>query len=286
MTIPNYSVATNYAAQACYTPVMGTIYADTLFIFNLLADYLLCLAAGRVSGVSLKRKRYFLAALFGAACSVLEYVPGFGFLGAGPCRLALGGMIGLIAYGGEESVLRCTAVFLAVSASFGGALMSARPVMPDLRILAVSFVGCYIFLTLLSGCRAKLRTRRTAEAELCFLGRRCSFRALLDSGNLLTDPISGADVIAVSPQALAPLFAENAALLELEDAVEFLRAADAVPELKGKFRLIPYSAIGGAGLLPVFRPEKLTLDGKTKAATLAAISKNARGGGFDAVAGI
>lgn len=282
----NYSVATNYALAACYTLAMGTIYADSLFIFNLLADYLLCLAAGRVCGISLKRKRYFLAALFGAACSVLEFVPGFGFISDGIFKLALGGIIALIAYGGEENLLRCTAVFLAVSASFGGAMLAAGLPMLDLKILLFSFIGCYIFLALLSGYHAKLHARKIVDAELCFLGRRCSFRALLDSGNLLTDPISGADVIAVSPQALAPVFGEYAAVTELDDAVELIRAADAVPELRGKFRLVPYSALGGGGMLAVFRPEKLIIDGKEKTAVLAAVNKNAHGDGFDAVAGI
>ena len=101
---------------------MDVIYLDALFLLNLLADYLLCLSAGRICGLVLRRGRYLLAALLGAAYAVAVYLPGLHTLAAPPLRLAAGILMGLVAFGAERSPLRCTAVLLAVSAAFGGAL--------------------------------------------------------------------------------------------------------------------------------------------------------------------
>ena len=45
---------------------MEVIYIDSLFFLNLGVDYLLCLAAARICGLYLRRRRYVLAALLGA----------------------------------------------------------------------------------------------------------------------------------------------------------------------------------------------------------------------------
>ena len=61
-----------------------------------------------------------------------------------------------------------------------------------------------------------------------------------------------------------------------------LEISDRIPELKGKLRLLPYSALGGGGLLPVFRPDYLQIDGK-KEQVLVGLSPRAAGEDFDAL---
>ena len=98
---------------------MGIIYIDSLFLINLIADYVLLIAACRVSSLSPRRLRCLLAAVFGALFAVLSVVPGFWFLSTVPYRFAIAAAMGLIAFGAERGVLRCIAVFVAVSASSG-----------------------------------------------------------------------------------------------------------------------------------------------------------------------
>ena len=106
----------------CYNGFMEIIYIDSLFFINLLTDYLLCLSTGRICGLILKRRRYFLAALSGACYSVMIFLPGLHFLGSPLMKLCAGLLICAISYGGERHGVRCTGVFFAVSAAFGGAL--------------------------------------------------------------------------------------------------------------------------------------------------------------------
>ena len=85
------------------------------------------------------------------------------------------------------------------------------------------------------------------------------------------------------PHALRPLFRENSALFEQLPPVELLEALGTVPELSGRFRLLPCSHLGGESLLPVFRPESLLLDGSVAEDLLVAISPQAAGDGFEAL---
>lgn len=59
---------------------VDTIYVDSLFALNLIADYLLLLLGARVSGAVIHRLRIAAAAVVGAAYSVAAVVPEWGFL--------------------------------------------------------------------------------------------------------------------------------------------------------------------------------------------------------------
>ena len=85
---------------------MTVIYIDSVFALNALMDYLLLLSAARLAGLPLRRRRYVLGALAGGAYAAAVVLPGLSFLAASPVKLAAGVLLGLIAYGGEEKLLR------------------------------------------------------------------------------------------------------------------------------------------------------------------------------------
>lgn len=267
---------------------MPIIYLDRLFLFNALIDYLLCLTAGRIAGLCLRRGRYALAGLFGGLYAAATLLPGLRAL-AGPVgKLASAALMALIAYGGERRFWRCAGIFLAVSAAFGGAVWAislggggqALPVSG--RVLLLSFALCYGAVSLLFRGRHALPDRPRAEVRLGFLGRECRFMALRDTGNSLRDPVTGRAVMLVSPHALLPALPEAGAIFS-GDPVAALERAAALPDLQGRLRLIPYAAVGTTGLLPVFRPDSLTLDGQAEPDLLVAVSPSAAGDGFEGI---
>lgn len=273
-----------------YNSRMKVVYIDSLFFLNLAADYLLCLAAGRICALQLKRWRYFAAALFGALYAAAAVLPGMSLLSLPYLKLPAGLIMGLIAYGAERSPVRCTAVFFAVSAAFGGALWAlsmaaggsgAAPL--SLRSLLLSFAICYGLFRLIFRKRAALMEKRLISVEAEFLGRKARFTALLDTGNSLSDPATGAPVMISCAHALIPLLPESAALFSTLPPVEAVELCSAIPELRGRLRLIPYTAVGASGLLPVFRPDRARLDGKEEKGLLIAISDSAAGDGFEAI---
>lgn len=266
---------------------MEIIYIDQLFLTNLLADYLLLLCAARLCCLHLKRLRYFLAALLGAGYAVGVFLPGFSFLAAPGWKLAFGLLLGLIAYGRERRALACTGVFLVLSAALGGALwaldLSFGGIRLDSKLMVLSFLLAYGALRLVFGAAAGHSDKQKLSVQIQLLGRSCAFTAIADSGNCLSDPLTGAAVAVACPHALSPLFGPAGALLEIQDPVELLSAASAYPELKGRLRLVSFSALGGSGMLPVFRPDRLLIEGREDGERLIAISPQAAGPGFEGI---
>ena len=279
---------TNYALRLSYTLGMKYIYIDSLFFLSLFTDYMLCLITGRFCGLYLKRLRYLMAALFGAAYSVCVFLPGLSFLALPVMELASAGIMGLIAFGGEARLLRCIGVFLALSATFGGAVWAltlhagAGPAI-DMRLLFASFALCYVLLGLISRTRLRKTGQERRQVELMLSERRAVFHALVDTGNCLTDPVSGAAVMIVSPRALLPLFPEHGEILEIKDAVELVEKSSRAADFPAKLWLLPYANIGGEGLLPVFRPDEVRVDGRPRQGLVAGISAAAAADDFDAI---
>lgn len=183
---------------------MKYIYIDSLFFLSLFTDYLLCLITARICRICLRRRRYLAAALLGAAYSVSVFLPDLSFMASRWMELVSAALMGLIAFGGERRMFRCMAVFLAVSATFGGAIWAlslqtgALPVI-DLRLLIGCFAVCYTVLSIIARSRSRAADRRTAAIELSLNGRHCCFTALIDSGNCLSDPVTGAEIVVISP---------------------------------------------------------------------------------------
>lgn len=276
---------TKYLHALRYNCSMEVIYIDSVFLLNFVIDYLLVLASAQVCGVRLRRLRYISAALAGASYAAAVYLPRLGFLASPLLKLAAALLMSLIAFGGEARMLRCALVFLCVSAAFGGfiwalALAGGHPAF-DMRTLVLSFALCYVLLRLVFSRRLKLADRPRAAVELTLDGRVSKFFALVDTGNSLADPVSGCPVMVICPHAAAPLFGANSALLEL-DAVSFFSAASGIPALHGRLRLIPYSAVGGGGMLAAFKPDCAVIDGKPRD-ILAAVSSDASGDGYEGI---
>jgi len=278
---------TNYAPVLPYNQSMEIIYIDQHFLINLFTDYLLCLASARVCGIRLKRLRYLSAAFIGAAYSVLIIALDAPLLSGPAGKLACALLMSCTAFGSEERPLRCAGVFLGVSAAFGGAVWAVSLAGTDssglsVKNLFLSFALCYCVISLFFRCRAKLPDRKTVGIRAEFLGRSAQFTGLLDTGNSLSDPISGSPVMIASPHALRDIFMDDTALLSL-DATELIELSRQLPQLSGRFRLVSYSAVGSKGLLAAFRPEQLYINGQKNTEYIIAVSPAAAGDGFDAI---
>lgn len=276
---------TNYPPGARYNTGMEIIYIDSYFLLNFIIDYLLCVCTGQVCLVRLRRGRYFLAASLGAVYACAALLPRLGFLSAPVFKLIIAMLMALISFGGERRLMRCAVTFIAVSGAFAGliwalALAGAYPAF-DMRTMLLSFAICYILLRAVFKGRVKLMEKERAEITLRLGAREARFMALIDTGNQLTDPVSGAPVMIICPHAAAPLFGAHAELAAL-DAVSLVQLSSDIPELKGRMRLIPYAFIGGRGMLAAIHPDAALVDGAPRE-LLAAISADAAGDGYEGI---
>lgn len=252
---------------------MKTVYADEMFLLNLIINYFILLATAKLCALPLKRLRFALSAAVGALYSVSLLFAQLQFLASPILKLALGFLMTIIAFGVGGKLLKPFLAFLAVSAAFGGAVFAASLlagqnlsdglyINASMRVLVLSFAACYFVLTIAFKRFAKRRAREIHSVRVTLCGRTAQFKALRDTGNELYDPLSGLPVMVVGIGEAGKLLPERL-LTSLNIGVpEFIQALGNEEGLCARFRLVPYSAVGvKIALLPVFRPDTLLVDG-------------------------
>lgn len=282
---------------------MATVYLDELFLLNLVVDYLLLLAAGRLAGEVLRRPRLALGAALGAAYAAGAVLPFGGFLLHPLCKLGAGVLMVVLAYGHSRRLLRTGLTFFAVSAAFGGgvfllqtfgsrslALDGMLSAAPDLRLILLSATVCYVLITLALGRVSRHSVSgELVKAELTLVGRRVELTALVDTGNTLADPATGQPVMVAEGEKAAPLFPPGRAPTaeELRDPPALLERLWA-EGWRGRCRLLPYRAVGiEHGLLLAVRLDGAKVGGQEWRGLLLALSPTpvTDGGGYSALIG-
>lgn len=258
------------------------IYGDGLFVLNLCLDYCLLLCAAKIAGVPFVRLRLLVASLLGAGYALAVFLPGLAFLARGWVKLLMGFLLVLVAYGWNGRLPRLALVFAVVAAALGGGVMALCQVgdasLPQgvaatggdfLAVMLVGSLGC-------AGLGALFRRRgspHTYAWVTARLGERtAAFRALVDTGNALTDR-SDRSVIVADWEVIAnllPGFCPGDAEAPGEGILRL--SAECEP---GRLTLLSYRSVGAeSALLLALKPDSVTIDGKPRRGTLLAASPN------------
>ena len=232
------------------------IYLDAFIGLNFLVDLCLLLGVNRLAGHPPGVRRAAAAAALGGGYAGACLLPGFQFLANGLWRAVSLGLMGWTAFGADRSGWRRSMLFVVLSMALGG-----MAVCTDAGVLV-----CAGGLAVL--CRMGMRGigRQFLPVTVTYGGKRVSVLALLDTGNALTDPITGQAVTVLSP--------EVGILLGIPEAVLRDPAGNMMPGL----RLIPARTVGGGGLLAAVRCERVTVAGK-EAGRIVAFAREAFGNG-------
>lgn len=276
---------------------MTVVYIDLLFLLNFTANYLLLLAAGRMSGAVLRRPLLVLGAAIGALYAAAAFLPGLSWLSALPCKLASGVLMAVAAYGGGRGLLRSTVMFFGASAMLaglvlaaellgGGALTLENGVLYsrfDLRLLLVLCVLCYFILSLFFRRVARHGGGELVRLDVTLFGTSLRLTALHDSGNTLTDPATNRPVLVADYAALKPCLPAAADPAQPVESLRRLTEAG----VRG-CRLLPFRAVGtGTGLLLAVRAQSVSADGRALGPLLIALSPGpvSDGGGYQVLIG-
>lgn len=227
------------------------LYIDVFFLENFMMDHLLLLLVGRILKSSATPGRTALGALAGSAlfcaavaaplpCPVIKFFVFHAGISTAMLRLAL-----RVPWGRQ---MAC-ALGILYGAGFllGGILSSLSQYRAFVEVGSLFFalaVGSYYaasgILWLLSLAGRRARCRRTAD--LYWEGRHLQVPAVIDTGNALTDPVSG----------------EPVSILERTAAEELFGG-----QLPEGLRFIPYRSVGKKdGVLPAVRLGRLCVSGE------------------------
>ena len=193
---------------------MTVVYIDRVAVLNLAVDYLLLLTTATLAGTTLRRLRFLLCAVLGAAYAVGVFL--WPLLAHPLCKVAAGTVMALLAFWKEVRPWRLTALFWLLSGGLAGLLLalgllagSPRGIVQHIYYADISWpvllgtaAGFYGLLYLVFRQTARHEGGELMEIEVVVAGRRCRLRALRDNGNTLRDPIRGQPVLVAEAAAL------------------------------------------------------------------------------------
>ena len=231
-----------------------TVYLDLVVMLNFAVDFLLLAGTNRFSGFPGEYRRCAWGALLGGIYGGCCLLPGLRFLGSGIWRLVFLGLIGSAAFGWNCSAVRRIPVFVMLNMALGGLAASSRAE----GIWGLLLCGGFLWIL----CQGTFRRRSGPEgyipAELKWGGRTVRLYALRDTGNVLSDPVTGEQVLVCGADVGEELLGLSRAWFQ--DPVGAV-VSGKVPGL----RLIPYHAVGRSnGMLPAVRLKDAVIGGVRK----------------------
>ncbi len=239
------------------------VYLDLVMVLNFLVDFLLLLGTNRLSGFPAGGLRCAGASLLGAVYSGACLLPGFRFLGNLLWRCVSLCLMGSMAFGCNTAALKRIGVFLLLSMAMGGIALSLG--RGDMLSLVLCAVLCLLLSLLSFG--GQIGGRAYIPLKITYEGHTVSILALKDTGNTLRDPVTGEQVLVISPEVAGRLTGLTSE--QLRRPLETL-AVHPVPGL----RLIPYRSVGNAGgLLLAKRFEDVTVGDRKQSALVAFASE-------------
>jgi len=254
--------------------VKTVVYVDVLLIINYIINLLLVLCTAKISGIKPQRRKIVAAALFGSLCSLTIFLPFLGFFAELLLKLAISALIVRIAmpYDSAREYLRRWFAFFAVNFFFAGSMLGIWMAFTPqwmmyyngvvyFDISTISLIGATIAAYLLLSLMSRVSRAGRLQGDLCkvriYLGERmCELSGLIDSGNSLSEPFSGMPVMVCWLEEVRQLMSPQVADCIMNGDFSGLLELD-IP-----FRLVPYSAVGGGGVLPAFTPDKLIVRDK------------------------
>lgn len=154
--------------------------------------------------------------------------------------------------------------------SVNGTIQEVYSEVP-LWVFALLAAVCALISAIWGRIAARNRGKRSVGLEIFWHsgGRSVKLTALVDSGNLLTEPLGGLPVILLTADHLREILPSGLASICLRADVE---AAAGVADGR-RIRLIPYRSVGGGGLMIGCLPDRILIDGRPVAACIATASE-------------
>ncbi|MBO4293609.1 MAG: sigma-E processing peptidase SpoIIGA [Clostridia bacterium] len=258
-----------------------TIYIDVVLIENLIMNYIILLATGIVLKNRLKHFRLILASLIGAIYTILTYVITIKFYSNFILKFLLSIMIIYVAYNPPniKKMWKYLLIFYLTSFVFGGAAFAIIYVIkpqdilmknglflgtyPLKSVVLAGIIGFVLIITTFKIIKSKITKKdiyKNLKIEID--GKQIKIKAMLDTGNMLKDPITGSPVIVVEKSILYEILPR-----ELLDNIERILEGNfekISEDIKEKFikrlKFIPFASLGRQnGMLVGIKPNSVEI---------------------------
>lgn len=254
-----------------------TIYIDIVLIENLIMNYIILFTTAVVLKIKVSHIRLILASLLGAGYSIIAYMGIIKVYSSIILKIILSVLIIYIAFNPQNIKKMCKdlLLFYLVSFVFGGAAFALIYIIRPQNILMKNglFLGTYTLKTVMLGAvvafciiigafaiiKNKISKKDMfCEIEILINQKKIKTKAMIDTGNMLKEPITNVPVIVVEHILLYSCMPKEI-LNNLKEIMggDFKNIpCDIQEKYISKLKLIPFSSLGKQnGMLIGIRPE-------------------------------
>ncbi len=257
------------------------IYAEFLFIENVVTGGIILLLTGKISGIQCKMRFLILGSVLCGIYSFVLFCDSMNPLIVLLSKLAFSFAVVYTVFQPKKlrRFARITLVFYLISFAMGGITIG---LMYFIGIGGVTqnssiYLGGFGYLYVLFGCTMTyvifcffsefikgrmVRERTYADVEIALEDKVVTIKGMVDTGNFLTDPLSGKPVMIVSAEAakqFLPLEIVEEAVKDVKSQILSKRLMNS--SYANRIRLIPYQTIGeDRGYLVGIRADRIQID--------------------------
>lgn len=256
-----------------------TIYIDIIIVENLIMNYIILYATGLISKNEISYFKIFLASLIGAVYAIIGYISKLSIYSNIFVKIILSVIIVFIAFYprnlkklGKQIIL-----FYLTTFTFGGVatyliyvlkpqnIIIKNGMYVGTYILKVIFIGAILGTIILITAFKFAKSKITKKDMLCKVriklnGKEILLNTMVDTGNMLKEPLTGNPVVVVEKTSLYDLMPK-----EILNNTESILGGDfeKIPEnIKNEYisrlKIIPFSSLGKQnGMLMGIKPEEL-----------------------------
>ena len=263
-----------------------TIYVDVVLFENLIMNYIILFTTSQILKIEPKHIRIILASLLGAIYSIIAYMNILDIYSKIPLKILLSIIIVYIAFNPQtvKKMWKYILFFYLVSFVFGGAAFSLIYIVKPQEILMKNglFLGTYpLKIAILGAIVAfititivfKLAKNKISkkdlfcEMEICINNKKIETKTMVDTGNMLKEPITNTPVVVVEHMLLYECLPKEI-LNNLENIIggDFSNISEKIKnEYISKLKLIPFSSLGKQnGMLIGIKPDYIKIKTEEK----------------------
>lgn len=256
-----------------------TIYIDIIIVENLIMNYIILYATGLISKSKISHLRIFFASIIGAIYAITEYISKLNIYSNMLVKIILSIIIVFVAFYPRDVKRMCKqlVLFYLTTFTFGGVATYLIYVLKPQNIVIKNgmYVGTYVLKVIFIGAIVGTiiliisfkfaKNRITKKDIICKVkiklnGKEIILDTMVDTGNMLKEPLTGNPVVVVEKTSLYDLMPK-----EILNNTESILGGDfeEIPEdIKSEYisrlKIIPFSSLGKQnGMLIGIKPEKL-----------------------------
>jgi len=252
------------------------VYADILFMINFIIDYILAYSTSKATYSFTSKKRLVLSSLAGGIYSVFMFEKKLSFIYSPPFKIVFSFIIIFISFEIKniKGFLKLLANYYIIAFAVCGTVVFINYFFGVIKmkdglfyfannsylLIPAAVISCAVIVYVLKIInKNNIRSKNKVKIEIYMENKSVAVTGIMDTGNLLLDPITLYPVIVVDYKSISTILPEG-----IYDFIKEENSLNTVISRKyiNKIRLIPYSAVGASSVLKGFKPDLVIIRDK------------------------